>query len=575
MTEPVLFADTWEEGGQIDEAVLFANRVSGLFIRINEGTVPGTWLNRDDNFDVQWAQAVSLVRVVYFVVDPGRTAQEMFDWLVANMPPGQFLVALDVEVSRAGFTPAQYGKLLRDLLALIKTRWRYVIYTGEWFLGLLDAWPVDADYWWAEYPFALYPNSDQTITWDQLRARLGPFAGPLNADKVPGRLKAWQFTADRFFLPGCDHKLDVCQFFGSFQEFTDWAGDAGTTPSPPANTDEIHTEPFPGVKFDKVFRFGSWCHILTEPSDLHYRQHVTPFALRTVSADAKLNKAQTAINGGDYFSYGPVGLLVSGGVYYGAQRDYDPFFHVDQDGTPALRAWNSAERKWDAVMGLRFIVENGQQSTHTSAAWHEVHPRTLIGIRSDKKVVKCAVDGRQPGYSIGIDLFQAAQIMIEFGCVTAIDIGGGGDTTMVIDEKVVNRPSDGQERKVGDRILMTITDYVPPSNPPPEGGTMDQYQVLIAVRPRPGPSMSTPSSDPNIPAGTTFGSSTTQVDSVTAGNPTMVLIEDGPYLGKWVPLVYNNIEYVKKVSTTTPPVGAMFTLTVAGYKPYSGVLEPE
>jgi exopolysaccharide biosynthesis protein len=48
-----------------------------------------------------------------------------------------------------------------------------------------------------------------------------------------------------------------------------------------------------------------------------------------------------------------------------------------------------------------------------------------------------------------------AELLLEFGAVAAINLDGGGSTTMVIHDKVVNRPSDQTgERPVSDAILV-------------------------------------------------------------------------------------------------------------------------
>lgn len=70
------------------------------------------------------------------------------------------------------------------------------------------------------------------------------------------------------------------------------------------------------------------------------------------------------------------------------------------------------------------------------------HPRTAIGLKPDGEVVFVTVDGRQPGRSIGIDLYDLAEYMISLGCVEALNCDGGGSTTMAVNGQLVNFPSD-------------------------------------------------------------------------------------------------------------------------------------
>ncbi|WP_285704507.1 phosphodiester glycosidase family protein [Microtetraspora sp. NBRC 16547] len=82
------------------------------------------------------------------------------------------------------------------------------------------------------------------------------------------------------------------------------------------------------------------------------------------------------------------------------------------------------------------------------------HPRTLAGVTSSGKLILAVVDGRDPGSTVGASFIEAAQIMRWLGARDAINLDGGGSSTMVIGKKVVNHPSDGVERGVGDALLV-------------------------------------------------------------------------------------------------------------------------
>ena len=83
------------------------------------------------------------------------------------------------------------------------------------------------------------------------------------------------------------------------------------------------------------------------------------------------------------------------------------------------------------------------------------HPRTAIAKLKSGQLLLVTVDGRQPGESIGMSLTMLANLLIEFGAVEAINLDGGGSTTMVIKNKLVNKPSDATgERPVSDAILV-------------------------------------------------------------------------------------------------------------------------
>ncbi|WP_067183188.1 phosphodiester glycosidase family protein [Microtetraspora niveoalba] len=82
------------------------------------------------------------------------------------------------------------------------------------------------------------------------------------------------------------------------------------------------------------------------------------------------------------------------------------------------------------------------------------HPRTLAGVTASGKLILAVVDGRDPGKTVGASFIEAAQIMRWLGARDAINLDGGGSSVMVIGKKVVNRPSDGVERGVGDSLLV-------------------------------------------------------------------------------------------------------------------------
>jgi Exopolysaccharide biosynthesis protein related to N-acetylglucosamine-1-phosphodiester alpha-N-acetylglucosaminidase len=82
------------------------------------------------------------------------------------------------------------------------------------------------------------------------------------------------------------------------------------------------------------------------------------------------------------------------------------------------------------------------------------HPRTLAGVTKSGALILATIDGRDPGVTVGANLLEAAQLMRWLGAKNAINLDGGGSTTMVVNNKVVNSPSDGAERPVGDALLI-------------------------------------------------------------------------------------------------------------------------
>ena len=123
----------------------------------------------------------------------------------------------------------------------------------------------------------------------------------------------------------------------------------------------------------------------------------------------------------------------------------------------------SADEIWDdavmAVGGETKLVTQGQNVAKSSSR----EPRTALGIKADGSIVLYTVDGRQSGYSVGATLSQVAARLIELGCTEAINLDGGGSTTMqavrIGDSSLVtvNSPSGGSLRSCGNYVLLVNT----------------------------------------------------------------------------------------------------------------------
>ena len=117
----------------------------------------------------------------------------------------------------------------------------------------------------------------------------------------------------------------------------------------------------------------------------------------------------------------------------------------------------------DIVAGVPQLIKNGKiditwQQEKASRSFVETrHPRTAVAKLKDGKFLMMTVDGRQPGVSVGMTLQELAEYLLGLGAVDAMNLDGGGSTTMFLDGKVVNIPSDREgERKVGDAIIVTL-----------------------------------------------------------------------------------------------------------------------
>lgn len=169
----------------------------------------------------------------------------------------------------------------------------------------------------------------------------------------------------------------------------------------------------------------------------------------------------------DMSSGAPQGALVMEGVeYHGVASEN--FFAILKDGTPVIGSPSDyatyKDQIQEAVGGSIFLIKDGKIAVSTSSDYYNNRAsRTCVGITADGKVIMMVLDGRQEPFSAGGSAEEVAQIMLEAGCVTAINLDGGGSTTFDAKQEgsdevsVVNRPSDGYERSVSSSLLVVST----------------------------------------------------------------------------------------------------------------------
>jgi hypothetical protein len=84
------------------------------------------------------------------------------------------------------------------------------------------------------------------------------------------------------------------------------------------------------------------------------------------------------------------------------------------------------------------------------------NPRTLAGVTPAGHLLLVTVDGRAPGYSVGLSFVEEAGVMRALGASDALNLDGGGSTTLALGATQLTRPSDATgERPVGDAIVLT------------------------------------------------------------------------------------------------------------------------
>ncbi|HEX7010519.1 MAG TPA: phosphodiester glycosidase family protein [Phycisphaeraceae bacterium] len=256
---------------------------------------------------------------------------------------------------------------------------------------------------------------------------------------------------------------------------------------------QVHvTEPFAGI------RYTHRVHVEPQPLQVHIleidlqaedvRLRMTPSngvaagenTARTVLQHAQDLGAQAAINASfflnDAAGYPALinrGMVASDGDVYspfGEDGDHTrpwPVLNVSADNVAAIvdrvlgtdRGTDPAIELYNAVSGSERIVTGGVNTAGhvTYGQPTQRHPRTVAGITADQTLVLMVIDGRQSGFSVGATSAAAADLLIQYGVVDAINLDGGGSSTMVLARptpQVVNSPSDASPRRVATSLLV-------------------------------------------------------------------------------------------------------------------------
>lgn len=145
--------------------------------------------------------------------------------------------------------------------------------------------------------------------------------------------------------------------------------------------------------------------------------------------------------------------------------------HGMMDATIYISADNEASigrplgNTQNAISGLGVLLKDGELTDY--AIDGDKHPRTIIGLSEDGlTMIWIVIDGRQPLYSDGASLEQCAEIALSSGAFQAVNMDGGGSSTMarstMIGAQIINSPCDflqpKWERSIGNQIGLRVTD---------------------------------------------------------------------------------------------------------------------
>lgn len=159
----------------------------------------------------------------------------------------------------------------------------------------------------------------------------------------------------------------------------------------------------------------------------------------------------------------PIGFASADGTVYnnGEGQQYETLF-ISRDNQASFVA--PLGDVYNAISGDKFCLYNGviPVDEFTSDYHLEKQPRSIVGLSEDgNMLILIVIDGRQPNYSVGATLQEAGEIALEYGAYTALNLDGGGSSTLVSQDEygrtmILNSPIDGyipgRERPVANHL---------------------------------------------------------------------------------------------------------------------------
>lgn len=138
-----------------------------------------------------------------------------------------------------------------------------------------------------------------------------------------------------------------------------------------------------------------------------------------------------------------IGCSISDGVLWG-ETEFSTYTTIGFDIYNRLvvgKLTNPEEYKLrDAGQFKPALIINGEILVDGSAGWG-IQPRTIVAQRSDGVVMFLVIDGRKPGYSIGITMGECAKLLKSYGAVTAAACDGGSSSVLAYNGEIINKPS--------------------------------------------------------------------------------------------------------------------------------------
>ena len=139
------------------------------------------------------------------------------------------------------------------------------------------------------------------------------------------------------------------------------------------------------------------------------------------------------------------GQCVSDGEYWGSYSSKYTLIGFDENNRLVVGGMENWE-DYNIRDGMQYhptLIIDGVKVVEDSAGWG-LQPRTVVGQCENGAVLFLVADGRQPGYSLGATMEDCADVLLQYGAVTAGACDGGSSSVIAYDGEVINKPSARQ-----------------------------------------------------------------------------------------------------------------------------------
>ncbi|MUG71476.1 MULTISPECIES: phosphodiester glycosidase family protein [Paenibacillus] len=243
--------------------------------------------------------------------------------------------------------------------------------------------------------------------------------------------------------------------------------DEGLVNVGPKASDDVLTPEKPIIEVEDIqgTNFKGKLLIVSDPKALRIAVPGTSGKGEKVSSMVKRLGAKAGVNAGGFVDpewkgngFQPTGLVMSGGkIYYndGNMNTPNHIVGIDKDGRMVAGKYSPNELikmgVQEAVTFAPKFIVNGVGLIKNQADGWGIAPRTAMAQKADGTIMFAIIDGRQPAHSIGATLYDIQNIFLDHDAVTAANLDGGSSTVLVVDNKIVNKPSS----EYGERYLPT------------------------------------------------------------------------------------------------------------------------